>query len=80
MAEFLAVGEACKAIFQPAPGLQEGNFYSSRFSAVETLSTASVVPRCWAKALGKNKLNEQNHEEVGKGKFAPWHMKPLKKS
>ena len=34
--EFLAVGEACKAMFRPTSGLTEGSFDKSGFSAKGT--------------------------------------------
>ena len=43
---FLAVGEACRAIFWPAPGFRERTFDSFGFSAKGTLTSASdTTPR-----------------------------------
>ena len=43
-AGFLAVGEACKAIFWRTPGLKEGTFESSKVSSEGTLISASTIP------------------------------------
>ena len=45
MAYFLAIGEACKAMFRPTPGLKEKTFDSFVFSAEGTLVSASAVLR-----------------------------------
>ena len=42
--KFLAVGEACMAIFQPTPSFKRRTFVSSGFSIDETLIAASAVP------------------------------------
>ena len=45
MAYFQAIGEACKAMFRPTPGLKEKTFDSFVFSAEGTLVSASAVLR-----------------------------------
>ena len=42
--KFLAVGEACMAIFRPIPGFKGKTFVSSGFSTNRTLISASALP------------------------------------